>query len=80
MCIRDRNYSTYSGYGPDYGANYIQPASIISQEGFDNLGNSRIYNNMEEEKIKALRGFVMPIFHLNIMELLIVLQILKKIK
>ena len=51
------NYSTYAGYGPDYGANYIQPASIISQEGFDNLGNSRIYNNTEEEKIKALRGF-----------------------
>ena len=51
------NYSTYEGYGPDFGANYIQPASIISQEGFDNLGNSRIYNNTEEEKIKALRGF-----------------------
>lgn len=51
------NYSTYAGYGPDYGANYIQPASIISQEGFDNLGNSRIYNNTEEEKIKVLRGF-----------------------
>ena len=51
------NYSTYAGYGPDYGANYIQPASIISQKGFDNLGNSRIYNNTEEEKIKALRGF-----------------------
>ena len=51
------NYSTYAGYGADYGANYIQPASIISQEGFDNLGNSRVYNNTEEEKIKALRGF-----------------------
>ena len=51
------NYSNYAGYGPDYGANYIQPASIISQKGFDNLGNSRIYNNTEEEKIKALRGF-----------------------
>jgi len=51
------NYSTYAGYGADFGANYIQPASIISQEGFDNLGNSRIYNNTEEEKIKALRGF-----------------------
>ena len=51
------NYSTYAGYGAGYGANYIQPASIISQEGFDNLGNSRIYNHTEEEKIKALRGF-----------------------
>ena len=51
------NYSTYAGYGPDYGANYIQPASIISQKGFDNLGNSRIYSSTEEEKISALRGF-----------------------
>ena len=51
------NYSTYAGYGPDYGANYIQPASIISQKGFDNLGNSRVYSSTEEEKISALRGF-----------------------
>ena len=51
------NYSTYPGYGPDFGANYIQPASIISQEGFDNLGNSRVYSANEEEKINTLRGF-----------------------
>ncbi|MBT5859173.1 MAG: hypothetical protein HOH88_04815 [Flavobacteriales bacterium] len=51
------NYSTYTGYGPDYGANYIQPASIISPKGFDNLGNSRVYSSTEEEKINALRGF-----------------------
>jgi len=51
------NYSTYAGYGPDYGANYIQPASIISQKGFENLGNSRVYSSTEEEKINALRGF-----------------------
>jgi len=51
------NYSTYVGYGPDFGANYIQPASIISQEGFDNLGNSRVYSTNEEEKINTLRGF-----------------------
>ena len=51
------NYSTYAGYGPDFGANYIQPTSIISQEGFDNLGNSRAYSTNEEEKINTLRGF-----------------------
>ena len=51
------NYSSYEGYGADYGANFIQPGSIISQEGFDNLGNSRVYTNTEEEKIKSLRGF-----------------------
>ena len=51
------NYSTYQGYGPDFGANYIQPASIISQEGYEALGNSRSYDNTEEEKIKSIRGF-----------------------
>jgi hypothetical protein len=51
------NYSSYEGYGADYGANFIQPGSIISQEGFDNLGNSRVYTNTEEEKINSLRGF-----------------------
>jgi hypothetical protein len=51
------NYSSYVGYGADYGANFIQPGSIISQEGFDNLGNSRVYTNTEEEKINSLRGF-----------------------
>jgi hypothetical protein len=51
------NYSSYEGYGADYGANFIQPGSIISQDGFDNLGNSRVYTNTEEEKIKSLRGF-----------------------
>ena len=51
------NYSSYGGYGADYGANFIQPGSIISQDGLDNLGNSRVYTNAEEEKINSLRGF-----------------------
>jgi len=51
------NYSTYQGYGADYGANYIQPSSIISLEGYESLGNSRSYDNTEEEKIKSIRGF-----------------------
>jgi hypothetical protein len=51
------NYSSYEGYGADYGANFIQPGSIISQDGLDNLGNSRVYTNAEEEKINSLRGF-----------------------
>jgi hypothetical protein len=49
------NYSTYQGYGSDYGANYIQPSSIISLEGYESLGNSRSYDNTEEEKIKSIR-------------------------
>lgn len=51
------NYSSYEGYGADYGANFIRPRSIISQDGMDNLGNSRTYNITEEEKVNSLKGF-----------------------
>lgn len=51
------NFSSFEGYGAEYGANYIQPGSIISDEGYDSLGNSRVYTSIEEQKIKELRGF-----------------------
>ncbi len=51
------NFSSAAGYGADFGANYIQPASIISQEGYESLGNSKIYTPTENKKISALRGF-----------------------
>ena len=51
------NFSTANGYGADYGANFIQPSSIISTVGYQNLGNSRVYTANEEEKINKLRGF-----------------------
>ncbi|MBC8265572.1 MAG: hypothetical protein H8E84_01265 [Flavobacteriales bacterium] len=51
------NFSSSIGYGADYGANYIQPASIISQEGYENLGNSKVYSSNEESKISSLKGF-----------------------
>ena len=51
------NFSSAPGYGPQYGANFIQPSSFISEGGYDSLGNSRLYSSEEEEKIKAIRGF-----------------------
>ncbi len=49
------NYSKDTGYGAIYGANYIQPASIISLAGYDVLGNPKTFNTTEEASIKKLR-------------------------
>ncbi len=37
------NYSKDASYGPNYGANYIQPDSLISYEGNDVLGNPVVF-------------------------------------
>ena len=51
------NFSSALGYGSEYGANFIQPNSFISQQGLDSLGNSRVYSSNQDMKIKTLRGF-----------------------
>lgn len=50
------NYSTFPGYGSLYGANFIQPLSIISQSGLDALSNPRIFSAAEQEKVSNLRS------------------------
>ena len=59
------NFSSAAGYGANYGANFIQPSSIISAVGYQNLGNSRVYTPNEEEKINKLRGFCDARFNSN---------------
>ena len=49
------NYSIDSNYGALYGANYIQPASIISQAGYDVLGNPKVFSASEDVSLKKLR-------------------------
>lgn len=51
------NYSSYAGYGAEYGANFIQPASIISQEGYNAIGNSKVYTSNQMNKVKSMRSF-----------------------
>jgi hypothetical protein len=49
------NYSIYPGYGAMYGANYMQPSTLFSQRGYNNLGNSKTFTSSEKTAINQLR-------------------------
>lgn len=51
------NYSSYPGYGAEYGANYIQPTSIISNAGYSVLGHPKEFAQSDIEKVKEFRSF-----------------------
>ncbi|MBK8846453.1 MAG: hypothetical protein IPO27_07900 [Bacteroidetes bacterium] len=52
------NYSKYPGYGAAFGANFIAPTFLISQEGYDALGNMQSFTSSEEATIKNIRNFM----------------------
>jgi len=49
------NFSTDSNYGALYGANYIQPAALISQAGYDSLGNPKLFSAGQKTAVKGIR-------------------------
>lgn len=49
------NYSTYPGYGPMYGANYMQPSTLFSQRGFNKLVNSKKFLATKKNATNQLR-------------------------
>ncbi|MBX7181021.1 MAG: alkaline phosphatase family protein [Bacteroidia bacterium] len=51
------NFSNYPGYGAEFGANYIQPRSVISASGYEVLGNPKNFNTSEIDKINKIRSF-----------------------
>ena len=51
------NYSTHPAYGALYGANYIQPASIISQAGYNALGNPKGFSQNQHDLVGEMRNF-----------------------
>ena len=51
------NYSEYPGYGPLYGANYMQPGSLISPTAFDVIGNPKSFGEKEFDQAEELRSF-----------------------
>ncbi|MCB9235433.1 MAG: alkaline phosphatase family protein [Bacteroidia bacterium] len=52
------HYSTYPGYGSLYGANYIQPTSLISLSGYNVLGNMRQFTSSQNTSVEELRNFL----------------------
>jgi hypothetical protein len=51
------NYSSYEGYGALYGANYIQPSSIISVNGYNALANPLEFSGNGQTAVKDLQNF-----------------------
>ncbi len=51
------NFSTHPEYGALYGANYIQPSSIISQGSYDALGNPKVFTQEQQDKVGSMRTF-----------------------
>lgn len=51
------NYSKYPGYGAAYGANYIQPTSLISEEGYNRLGNPKQFTSDQLATAAKFNGF-----------------------
>lgn len=52
------NYSSYPGYGSLYGANFVQPTSLIGPSGYDALGNLRSFSNDERDMRNQIRDFL----------------------
>lgn len=52
------NFSSDSNYGALYGANYIQPATLISQSGYDSLGNPKSFQAPEQSAAAGIRSIL----------------------
>lgn len=52
------NYSNYPGYGANYGANFIQPSSIFSGEGYQAVGSPKSFSSDNDADIDKIRGFL----------------------
>ncbi|MEO8149153.1 MAG: twin-arginine translocation signal domain-containing protein [Bacteroidia bacterium] len=52
------NYSTFPGYGAAYGANFICPNMLISQGGYDVLGNMQNFSSNEQAIVNNMRDFL----------------------
>ena len=57
------NYSTSSGYGAAYGANFIAPTSLFSAAGQQTIQNVYNFSNNEQQVINKLKGFTNHIFN-----------------
>ncbi|MEM7038737.1 MAG: hypothetical protein AAF570_17250, partial [Bacteroidota bacterium] len=52
------NYSSYPGYGSLYGANFIQPTSMLTTAGFNALGDMREFTTAQRAARDKVRNFL----------------------
>jgi hypothetical protein len=52
------NYSRYPGYGAAFGANHISPTYLLSPQSYPVIGDPRIFQFHESERIGKVRSFL----------------------
>jgi len=52
------NFSKDANYGALYGANYIQPATLISLSGYNALGNAKNFTSSEKTAASGIRSIL----------------------
>ena len=52
------NYSLYPGFGPMYGANMIQPSTIISGTGYNQLGHPLTLTGQQQTDCDMVKSFL----------------------
>lgn len=52
------NFSSDENYGALYGANYIQPATLISLAGYNAIGNPKTFTNAEKTASSGIRSIL----------------------
>jgi len=49
------NFSSDSNYGALYGANFIQPRTLISQAGYNSLGTPKVFTSSQKTSVAGIR-------------------------
>lgn len=62
------NYSNYEGYGSMYGANYIQPTTLITETGYNVIGNPKNFSTDEYTSAAKIRDFVNKNFNTSVVK------------
>ena len=52
------NFSSDSNYGALYGANYIQPGTLIGQSGYTELANPKMFSPAEKQAVSGIRSIL----------------------
>jgi hypothetical protein len=52
------NFSSFAGYGAQYGANFIAPTYMFSNQGYNSIGTLKTFTSAEEAAVNNMRTFM----------------------
>jgi len=62
------NFSSYAGYGAQFGANFIAPTFMFSNQGYDSIGSLKTFTSAEEAAVNNMRTFMNHNFNKNFVD------------